>query len=60
MQRNLNISFREKDINLLNELKRRSGRDYISTSGITIDLIKKGILYDDEKRDDRTQTGLSV
>ena len=60
MQRNLNISFREKDINLLNELKKRSGRDYISTSGITIDLIKKGILYDDEKRDDRTQTGLSV
>jgi hypothetical protein len=60
IQRNLNISFREKDINLLNELKRRSGRDYISTSGITIDLIKKGILYDDEKRDDRTQTGLPV
>lgn len=59
-QRNLNISFREKDINLLNELKRRSGRDYISTSGITIDLIKKGILYDDEKRNDRTQTELSV
>jgi hypothetical protein len=49
-QRNLNISFREKDLTLLNELKRRSARDYVSTSGITIDLIKKGMLYDEQKR----------
>jgi hypothetical protein len=59
-QRNLNISFREKDLNLLNELKRRSARDYVSTSGITIDLIKKGIMYDEQKRDNRMQTGISV
>ena len=59
-QRNLNISFREKDLNLLNELKRRSARDYVSTSGITIDLIKKGIMYDEQKRDSRMQTGISV
>jgi hypothetical protein len=59
-QRNLNISFREKDLNLLKELKRRSARDYVSTSGITIDLIKKGIMYDEQKRDNRMQTGISV
>lgn len=59
-QRNLNISFREKDLNLLNELKRRSARDYVSTSGITIDLIKKGIMYDEQKRGNRMQTGISV
>jgi len=59
-QRNLNISFREKDITLLNELKRRSARDYVSTSGITIDLIKKGMLYDEQKRASRTETIISV
>jgi hypothetical protein len=59
-QRNLNISFRERDLNLLNELKRRSARDYVSTSGITIDLIKKGILYDEQKRAGRTETILPV
>ena len=59
-QRNLNISFRERDLNLLNELKRRSAMDYISTSGITIDLIKKGILYDEEQRKNRTQTPVSL
>jgi len=59
-QRNLNISFREKDITLLNELKRRSARDYVSTSGITIDLIKKGMLYDEQKRASRTEAILSV
>jgi hypothetical protein len=59
-QRNLNISFREKDITLLNELKRRSARDYVSTSGITIDLIKKGMLYDEQKRASRTETIVSV
>jgi hypothetical protein len=59
-QRNLNISFREKDITLLNELKRRSARDYVSTSGITIDLIKKGMLYDQQKRASRRETIISV
>jgi hypothetical protein len=59
-QRNLNISFREKDLNLLNELKRRSAIEYVSTSGITIDLIKKGILYDEQKRTGRAETIVSV
>jgi hypothetical protein len=59
-QRNLNISFRERDLNLLNELKRRSARDYVSTSGITIDLIKKGILYDEQKKSNRAETFISV
>jgi hypothetical protein len=59
-QRNLNISFRERDLNLLNELKRRSARDYVSTSGITIDLIKKGILYDEQKKSNRAETIISV
>jgi hypothetical protein len=59
-QRNLNISFRERDLNLLNELKRRSARDYVSTSGITIDLIKKGILYDEQKRSVGRKTILPV
>jgi hypothetical protein len=59
-QRNLNISFRERDLILLNELKRRSARDYVSTSGITIDLIKKGILYDEQKKSSRTETIISV
>jgi hypothetical protein len=59
-QRNLNISFRERDLILLNELKRRSARDYVSTSGITIDLIKKGILYDEQKKSNRAETIISV
>jgi hypothetical protein len=59
-QRNLNISFRERDLSLLNELKRRSARDYVSTSGITIDLIKKGILYDEQKKSSRAETIVSV
>lgn len=59
-QRNLNISFREKDLNLLNELKRRSALEYITTSGITIDLIKKGIMYDEQKRASRTETIVSI
>ena len=59
-QRNLNISFRERDLILLNELKRRSARDYVSTSGITIDLIKKGILYDEQKKPSRAETIISV
>jgi len=59
-QRNLNISFRERDMSLLNELKRRSARDYVSTSGITIDLIKKGILYDEQKKASRAETIISV
>jgi hypothetical protein len=59
-QRNLNISFREKDLTLLNEIKRRSARDCVSTSGITIDLIKKGMLYDEQKRASRTETILPV
>jgi hypothetical protein len=59
-QRNLNISFRERDLSLLNELKRRSARDYVSTSGITIDLIKKGILYDEQKTTNRAETIISI
>jgi len=55
-QRNLNISFRERDLSLLNELKERSARDYVSTSGITIDLIKKGILYDEQKKSTGRET----
>jgi hypothetical protein len=48
-QRNLNISFKQKDISILQELKRRSILDYVSTSGLTIDLIKKGMLYDEQQ-----------
>jgi hypothetical protein len=48
-QRNLNISFKQKDISILQELKRRSIFDYVSTSGLTIDLIKKGMLYDKQQ-----------
>jgi hypothetical protein len=59
-QRNLNISFCERDLSLLNELKRLSARDYVSTSGITIDLIKKGMLYDEQTRANRTKTIISV
>lgn len=59
-QRNLNISFCERDLSLLNELKRLSARDYVSTSGITIDLIKKGILYDEQKKANRAETFISV
>lgn len=59
-QRNLNISFRERDLSLLNELKRRSARDYVSTSGITIDLIKKGILYDEQKITNRAETFIPI
>jgi hypothetical protein len=56
----LNISFRERDMSILNELKRRSARDYVSTSGITIDLIKKGILYDEQKKTSRAETIIPV
>jgi hypothetical protein len=48
-QRNLNISFRQKDISILHELKRRSMLDYVSTSGLTIDLVRKGILYEQQQ-----------
>lgn len=51
-QRNLNISFCERDLFLLTELKKLSARDYVSTSGITIDLIKKGILYDEQSKNE--------
>lgn len=47
-------------MSLLNELKRRSARDYVSTSGITIDLIKKGILYDEQKKNSRAENIVSV
>lgn len=50
MQRNLNISFRHKDLDLLDELKRRGETDYVSISGITIDLIKKGIRYEKQEK----------
>lgn len=59
-QRNLNISFGEKDLTLLNELKRRSARDYVSTSGITIDLIKKGMLYDEQEKSNREKVVVSA
>jgi len=60
-QRNLNISFKQKDISVLHELKRRSVLDYVSTSGLTIDLIQKGILYEQQQRTQSTkETGLSV
>jgi hypothetical protein len=52
-QRNLNISFRERDLHLLGELRNRSNRDYVSTSGITIDLIKKGIKYEEQQKKSR-------
>lgn len=54
-QRNLNISFRERDLYLLSELKSRSDRDYVSTSGITIDLIKKGIKYEKQQESSREE-----
>jgi hypothetical protein len=60
-QRNLNISFKKKDISVLHELKRRSVLDYVSTSGLTIDLIQKGILYEQQQRtQSEKETGLSV
>ncbi len=60
-QRNLNISFKQKDISVLHELKRRSVLDYVSTSGLTIDLIQKGILYEQQQRTQSTkETELSV
>lgn len=59
-KRNLNISFRERDQSLLHELERRSARDYVSTSGITIDLIKKGMLYEEQERKSRAKTIVSV
>lgn len=60
-QRNLNISFKQKDISVLHELKRRSVLDYVSTSGLTIDLIQKGILYEQQQRtQSEKETGLSV
>lgn len=60
-QRNLNISFKQKDISVLHELKRRSVLDYVSTSGLTIDLIQKGILYEQQQRIQSTkETELSV
>jgi hypothetical protein len=48
-QRNLNISFREKDIDLLQQLKTISDEKFITTSRLVIDLIRKGMLYDNEK-----------
>lgn len=48
-QRNLNISFKQKDQDILLELKKRSTLDYISTSGLTIDLIRKGMMYDEQQ-----------
>ena len=59
IQRNLNISFRERDLHLLSELKSRSDRDYVSTSGVTIDLIKKGIKYEKQQEDFRKETTAS-
>lgn len=59
-QRNLNISFREKDLHILNELKRRSAFDYTTTSGITIHLLKQGLLYEEQKRNSRMQTPVSL
>ena len=53
-QRNLNISFKQKDQDILLELKKRSTLDYISTSGLTIDLIRKGMMYDEQKTNYRT------
>ena len=53
-QRNLNISFKQKDQDILLELKKRSTLDYISTSGLTIDLIRKGMMYDEQQTNYRT------
>jgi len=47
-QRNLNISFREKDVHILHELKKISDEKFITTSRLVIDLIKKGMLYDEQ------------
>jgi hypothetical protein len=46
-QRNLNISFRGKDVHLLYDLKRISEEKFMVTSRVVIDLIKKGMLYDE-------------
>lgn len=54
---NLCISFRQKDISVLHELKRRSVLDYVSTSGLTIDLIQKGMLYEQQQS---TQTAIKT
>ena len=60
-QRNLNISFKQKDIPVLHELKRRSVLDYVSTSGLTIDLIQKGMLYEQQQRTNTPEeTGVSL
>jgi len=49
IQRNLNISFRERDIDLIQKLKTISDEKFITTSRLVIDLIRKGMLYDEEK-----------
>jgi len=60
-QRNLNISFKQKDISILRELKRRSVLDYVSTSGLTIDLIQKGMLYEQQQGAlNPTKTGIPL
>ena len=48
-QRNLNTSFREKDLWVLHALKRRSVLEYVTTSGVVIDLLKKGMIYEQQQ-----------
>lgn len=55
IKRNLNISFKEYDLHLLNELITRSKENYVSKSGVTIDLIKKGIKYEQREKDSREE-----
>lgn len=57
-KRNLNISFKENDLHLLNELIARSSQDYVSKSGTTIDLIKKGIKYEQREKNSREESKL--
>jgi hypothetical protein len=57
-KRNLNISFKENDLYLLNELIARSSQDYVSKSGTAIDLIKKGIKYEQREKNSREESKL--
>lgn len=57
-KRNLNISFKEDDLYLLDELIARSSQDYVSKSGTTIDLIKKGIKYEQRQTGFREESAL--
>lgn len=54
------ISFPEKELYILNELNQRSSDDldYVSKSGLARNLIKKGLLYEQEHNPSKTRSSL--